>query len=174
MGLVKKASTLFEGLRRQGNNARRSRVPKELQAADTVAEKEEKPSAPASVPASLPRKSRLRPRKAAAVAFNQQTNTMAHTAAMAQYNHDRIPYGAENHAVTEVARTIQLVEDNEDDMVEEESCDEYDEAEDDIDDSVAEDMKRLEESFRGISQKYRLINRIGEGTIQFPRTFTWD
>ena len=29
--------------------------------------------------------------------------------------------------------------------------------------SVMDDMKKLEESFEGISQKYRLINRIGEG-----------
>ena len=36
-------------------------------------------------------------------------------------------------------------------------------SEDEVDDSVVEDMRRLEESFKGISQKYRLINRIGEG-----------
>lgn len=35
--------------------------------------------------------------------------------------------------------------------------------EDEVDESVVEDMRRLEESFKGISQKYRLINRIGEG-----------
>lgn len=39
------------------------------------------------------------------------------------------------------------------------------ETEEDIDESVAEDMRKLEESFKGISQKYRLINRIGEGSI---------
>ncbi len=38
------------------------------------------------------------------------------------------------------------------------------ESEDEVDESVVEDMWRLEESFKGISQKYRLINRIGEGT----------
>ncbi|OCT47717.1 Cell cycle serine/threonine-protein kinase hsk1 [Cladophialophora carrionii] len=36
-----------------------------------------------------------------------------------------------------------------------------DESEDEVDESVVEDMRRLEESFKGISQKYRLINRIG-------------
>ena len=36
-------------------------------------------------------------------------------------------------------------------------------SEDEPDESVMEDMKKLEESFEGISQKYRLINRIGEG-----------
>ncbi|KAB8345861.1 hypothetical protein FH972_022916 [Carpinus fangiana] len=34
-----------------------------------------------------------------------------------------------------------------------------------VEDSVAEDMQRLERSFRGFSKKYRLINRIGEGTF---------
>jgi hypothetical protein len=38
------------------------------------------------------------------------------------------------------------------------------ESEEDVEESVAEDMRKLEESFKGISQKYRLINRIGEGT----------
>lgn len=44
-----------------------------------------------------------------------------------------------------------------------ESDSEYDE--DDVDETVAEDMLKLEENFTGISQKYRLINRIGEGTF---------
>ncbi|KIX00731.1 uncharacterized protein Z518_09796 [Rhinocladiella mackenziei CBS 650.93] len=39
------------------------------------------------------------------------------------------------------------------------------ESDDEIDESVMEDMRKLEESFKGISQKYRLINRIGEGTF---------
>lgn len=37
------------------------------------------------------------------------------------------------------------------------------ESDEDVEESVAEDMRKLEESFKGISQKYRLINRIGEG-----------
>ena len=44
-----------------------------------------------------------------------------------------------------------------------EDTEEEDEEENEIDESVVEDMRKLEESFRGISQKYRLINRIGEG-----------
>lgn len=35
---------------------------------------------------------------------------------------------------------------------------------DDIEDSVAEDMRQLEESFRGFGKRFHLINRIGEGT----------
>lgn len=35
--------------------------------------------------------------------------------------------------------------------------------EEEIDESVKEDMRKLEETFTGISERYRLINRIGEG-----------
>ena len=45
-----------------------------------------------------------------------------------------------------------------------------DESEDEVDESVVEDMRRLEESFKGVSQKYRLINRIGEGTFSCVST----
>ncbi|OJD19864.1 CDC7 protein kinase [Emergomyces pasteurianus Ep9510] len=34
-----------------------------------------------------------------------------------------------------------------------------------VDESVAEDMRKLEDTFKGISSMYRLINRIGEGTF---------
>lgn len=39
-----------------------------------------------------------------------------------------------------------------------------DEVPEEIDESVKEDMRKLEETFTGISERYRLINRIGEGT----------
>jgi hypothetical protein len=42
--------------------------------------------------------------------------------------------------------------DNEDEALEEE-----------VDESVREDMRKLEETFRGISYQFRLINKIGEG-----------
>jgi hypothetical protein len=37
------------------------------------------------------------------------------------------------------------------------------ESDQEVDDSVLEDMRKLEERFSGISQRYRLLNRIGEG-----------
>jgi hypothetical protein len=37
-----------------------------------------------------------------------------------------------------------------------------------IDPAVAEDMAKFEESFKGITRRYRLIDRIGEGEIE-PR-----
>ncbi|KAK5075158.1 Cell division control protein 7 [Lithohypha guttulata] len=43
--------------------------------------------------------------------------------------------------------------------------DDDDGSEDEVDETVAEDMQKLEENFTGISEKYRLINRIGEGTF---------
>lgn len=45
--------------------------------------------------------------------------------------------------------------------------DEHYEDEDDepVDPSVKEDMKKLEDTFTGISKRFRLINRIGEGTL---------
>ncbi|OJJ84103.1 serine/threonine protein kinase CDC7 [Aspergillus glaucus CBS 516.65] len=39
------------------------------------------------------------------------------------------------------------------------------EDDEDIDDSVKEDMRKLEDSFPGISDRFRLVNRIGEGTF---------
>lgn len=38
-----------------------------------------------------------------------------------------------------------------------------------VDESVAEDMDRFEETFKGINKRYRLINRIGEGLPCPPR-----
>ena len=45
------------------------------------------------------------------------------------------------------------------------SEDEDEESDNEIDETVAEDMCKLEENFKGISLKYRLINRIGEGML---------
>ncbi|KAK3672226.1 Cell division control protein 7 [Recurvomyces mirabilis] len=40
-----------------------------------------------------------------------------------------------------------------------------DEAEEEVDDAVADDIEHFEASFKNITQRYRLINRIGEGTF---------
>jgi len=47
--------------------------------------------------------------------------------------------------------------------LDESGCTHSDESEDEVETSVAEDMRQFEESFQNISQRYRLINRIGEG-----------
>lgn len=43
-----------------------------------------------------------------------------------------------------------------------------DDSDEEIDESVMEDMRKLEENFKGISERYRLINRIGEGESRRP------
>ncbi|KKA25745.1 Cell cycle protein kinase [Rasamsonia emersonii CBS 393.64] len=43
-----------------------------------------------------------------------------------------------------------------------ESDNEYEIPEEDVDESVKEDMRKLEETFPGISEQFRLVNRIGE------------
>lgn len=43
-----------------------------------------------------------------------------------------------------------------------------DDSDEEIDESVIEDMRKLEENFKGISERYRLINRIGEGESRQP------
>lgn len=45
--------------------------------------------------------------------------------------------------------------------------DDNEDALDDVDESVKEDMRQLEVSFPGISGKFRLVNRIGEGMFFF-------
>lgn len=40
-----------------------------------------------------------------------------------------------------------------------------DSSDEEVDDAVAEDMSRFEESFAGITKRFRLINRIGEGEL---------
>jgi hypothetical protein len=58
----------------------------------------------------------------------------------------------------DTARYIQKDESMQDEYASDESG-----SDDEPDESVLEDMRKLEESFAGISQRYRLINRIGEG-----------
>lgn len=62
------------------------------------------------------------------------------------------------------SRTMAHLGSDDEDSMADSISDHSDDSEDDIDESVIEDMRKLEESFKGISQKYRLINRIGEGT----------
>ncbi|EON63909.1 CDC7 protein kinase [Coniosporium apollinis CBS 100218] len=50
--------------------------------------------------------------------------------------------------------------------LEESGCTRSDDSEEEeVEDAVAEDIARFEESFRNINKRYRLINRIGEGTF---------
>lgn len=55
---------------------------------------------------------------------------------------------------SDISSSYLAVSDNEDDVPKEP-----------VDEAVMEDMKRLEETFRGISDRFRLVNKIGEGTF---------
>ena len=47
-----------------------------------------------------------------------------------------------------------------------------DETDGEVDASVREDMGQLQETFKGIKDRFRLINRIGEGTCWIQRCWT--
>lgn len=49
------------------------------------------------------------------------------------------------------------------DPLEESGCTHSGESEDEIEDVVAEDIRKFEKTFTDINKRYRLINRIGEG-----------
>jgi cell division control protein 7 len=49
------------------------------------------------------------------------------------------------------------------DPLEESGCTQDDSEDDDIDESVLQDIEQFQRSFKDIGKKYRLINRIGEG-----------
>ena len=51
---------------------------------------------------------------------------------------------------------------------------EEEERAEEIDESVRKDMKRLEGTFPGISRKFRLVNRIGEGMILLHFALFWN
>lgn len=83
-------------------------------------------------------------------------NISIHEDPSARTQHLQVP---EYQVMTEHDPNAQYSDDDEDEP-----------SEDEIDETVAEDMKKLEENFTGISMKYRLINRIGEGKPVPPDT----
>jgi cell division control protein 7 len=69
------------------------------------------------------------------------------------------------------AAPIEIFEEDENDTVvdesrdpmEESGCTQDDSEDEDIDESVLQDIEQFQNSFKDIGKKYRLINRIGEG-----------
>ena len=104
--------------------------------------------APATAPPA-----KLRKRNRQAMGYG---NIAIHEDPSARTQHLHVP---EFQIMTEHDPNAQYSDDDEDAL-----------SEDEVDDTVAEDMKKLEENFNGISQKYRLINRIGEGMLVPPET----
>ncbi|KAK5064571.1 hypothetical protein LTR84_000404 [Exophiala bonariae] len=72
---------------------------------------------------------------------------------------------ATSHASAAPSRTMAHLESDDEGSLADSVSGNSEDSDDDIDDTVMEDMRKLEENFKGISQKYRLINRIGEGTF---------
>jgi cell division control protein 7 len=79
-------------------------------------------------------------------------------------------------ARTSLQRHVEQIDVHEDDTKEQdieetldESIDALEESEhssdEEVEQSVAEDMSRFEETFVGINKRFRLINRIGEGML---------
>lgn len=56
--------------------------------------------------------------------------------------------------------------DDREDQLRGDDFDEDSQGEEEADKTVKEDMKKLESSFRGISERYKLVNRIGEGIFR--------
>lgn len=101
---------------------------------------------------------KLRKRNRDAMGYN---NIAIHEDTSARTQHLHVP---EFQIMTEHGPNHPFSEEDEDEDEEDEH------SEDEVDETVAEDMKKLEENFKGISQKYRLINRIGEGMLVLPET----
>ncbi|EAW09152.1 serine/threonine protein kinase CDC7 [Aspergillus clavatus NRRL 1] len=80
--------------------------------------------------------------------------TLQRSGAMEQYRAQRAGTELEDGPTTDSDPSVRGESDYEDEDEEE-----------DVEDSVREDMKRLEDTFPGISDRFRLVNRIGEGTF---------
>jgi hypothetical protein len=175
MGLVKKASKLVQGVRRHRNELRSPRQLNEEKVniwstgrigrfIATHKLRRHRTKVEAQTDAS--------PENAIKAAMTQERECM-HEHGTHRLERPRIP-----RSLAEPQR-IHIAEDEEADEEEDEEEDDEEgdeeglseeddddgESEDEVEDSVIEDMRKLEENFRGISQKYRLINRIGEGDI---------
>ena len=74
--------------------------------------------------------------------------------------HEDEPLSDENETVLDESR---------DPLAESSGCAASDESDEEVEDSVPEDMAKFEESFKEIAGQYRLINRIGEGALTFPQ-----
>lgn len=168
MAIVKKASKLFEGLHRHKNELRSPLHSRQPDLNDGATGRIGKFVAA--------RKSRQR--RSTGEGTEDASLRKKRKAAMAQ---EKIPkhyshgYRTEDFCKTRIMADAQLIHtvEDEEEEAQSEASDES-ESEDEVDESVVEDMRKLEESFRGISRKYRLINRIGEGDSNTIPTSTTD
>lgn len=158
MGLVKKASQLWQGARRHKKDSRGSKDDIEIGVK----------VAPKGKVAKFLAEKKLRLQKANRDTAEEESAEDKERTLMTRgvlSIHDLNDHMMEDsHKLRVIAKEqrIHIVEDDD----EEDKTDESDEgeSEDEVDESVIEDMRKLEENFKGISLKYRLLNRIGEGS----------
>jgi cell division control protein 7 len=77
---------------------------------------------------------------------------------------------------SELEEALETIEESRQEGDEHDQEDEYSEESDDsddvVDEAVQEDMLRFQETFKGIKERFRLINRIGEGKSIY--LFDWN
>ena len=162
MGLAKKASSFLDGLRRHRHHGRKVEKLSEPGVKPVLGER-------AGEAVATPRH-QLRSSPAAAGATGSappMTGHMAQEPVLTHMANNATAQNSVKRSAVDRMQPIHVAEDSVDEIYEEEGeqSDEDDESDDEVEQSVAEDMQKLEESFQGISQKYRLINRIGEGVL---------
>jgi hypothetical protein len=173
MKLVQKATAVVRGLKHRKQTGHRGADGHEYEQSQILTEKGRvaapKRNHPCSLPASTRPFFRGSTDRVIATALGKRRRTnMGHPAAAIAIHEDHNAH--ENHPQSQPRRlrkmsaqdTISRMQ--EDHIAQDESmADDDTDSEDEVDESVMEDMRQLEASFTGISQKYRLINRIGEG-----------
>lgn len=90
--------------------------------------------------------------------------------------HIREPFEIHDEGMEEAEedeRSMREEEDEEEDQTQDDLSECSEDSDAVVDPMVKEDMNRFEDSFRGISTRFRLINRIGEGMYHEPRSM-WD
>jgi hypothetical protein len=178
MGLVKKASKLLRGVRRHRNDLRSPRLLKEEKLNIRSTGRIGRFIAKHKLRRRRPEGEAQTDRKPgnttkAAMAYEYETEYM-YEQGVHQMERPRVQrHMAQPQHIHIAEDQDEEEEEEEEDEVEEDDGGEglsgeendNDESEDEVEESVIEDMRKLEESFRGISRKYRLINRIGEGDL---------
>ena len=159
MRLAQKATGLLKGLKPKHSDNRRPNGGEKDKAKPVNADKKFQVEGLTWEEYSRYPRTRARARGLAVALGKKRRGNMGHPAiAIHEDAHDLEPQPRRAGKMS-AQDDIQNVEDE----VEDEYVSEGSDSEDEPDESVMDDMKKLEENFEGISQKYRLINRIGEG-----------
>lgn len=105
--------------------------------------------------------------KVVATATGKRRKTMGHPAIAVHEDAPTLDNNAQPRRLRRMSTHDTVRHIQEDESVQDDYVSDETDSDDEPDESVVEDMRKLEESFAGISQRYRLINRIGEGQQRF-------